>query len=134
MTREAPARHPLDASSADADASAETSATACDTSAHPTLEDYSEVREGAAFSLLVRRETSGAWVPVQPLRMPMHHASALVFEPPLDSLVPEPRRAQPVLVIATGLGRRSLEHDPRRRAWFATYAARVERACPALLP
>lgn len=101
---------------------------ACDASAFPTLLDYSDVREGAPFSLLVRREPSGAWVPAEPLRMPMHHASSLVFEPALDALVHEAERDRPVLVLAVGLGRRSIEHDARRHAWFATYGARVVQA------
>lgn len=101
---------------------------ACDASAYPALLDYSDVREGAPFSLLVRREPSGAWVPAEPLRMPMHHASSLVFEPALDTLVSEAERDRPVLVLAVGLGRRSIEHDARRHAWFATYGARVVQA------
>jgi hypothetical protein len=133
MPREAPDATPYPDAHLD-DAAAETSAPACDTSAHPTLEDYSEVREGSAFSLLVRREPSGAWAPVHPLRMPLHHASTLVFEPPLDSLVSDAARAGPVLVLAVGLGRRSIVNDPRRHHWFATYAARVARACAAPLP
>jgi hypothetical protein len=33
------------------------------------------------------------------------------------------------LVVATGLGRVSMEHDEQRNTWFATYGARVERVC-----
>lgn len=102
----------------------------CDSTAHPTLTDYTDVREGAPLSLLVRREPSGAWVPVNALRMPLHHASSLVFEPPLDSLVRDDDRGGPVLVLAVGLGRRAINFDERRHVWFATYAARVSRVCP----
>ena len=116
---------PRDASAGDG-----STAAPCDASGYPTLGDYSDVREGAAFSLVVRREPSGAWLPAEPLPMPMHHASMLWFEPHLDTLVTEADRARPVLVLAMGLGRRSLEHDARRHTWFATYAARVERVCP----
>lgn len=107
-----------------------TPASGCDTSAHPAITDYTEIVAGRAFSLVVRREASGAWVPARPLRMPMHHASTLVFEPSLDTLVPDAGSATTWLVLATGLGRRSLDHDPRRHTWFATYAARPERVCP----
>ncbi|MBL8680326.1 MAG: hypothetical protein JNK05_14210 [Myxococcales bacterium] len=107
-----------------------TPAGGCDTSAHPAITDYTDIVAGRAFSLLVRREASGAWVPAQPLRMPMHHASTIVFEPSLDTLVSDAGAATTWLVLATGLGRRSLDHDPRRHTWFATYAARPERVCP----
>lgn len=115
----------------DAPASDASVSEACDATAHPPLADYSEIREGAPFSLRVRRDPSGAWVPAEPLRMPMHHASTIVFVPALDTLVAEADRAAVILVLAVGLGRRSIEHDPRRNTWFATYAARVDRACPA---
>lgn len=95
----------------------------------PALTRYDDVREGARFSLRVRREPSGAWAAVEPLAMPMHHASSLQFEPPIDALVAEPDRGRIITVIAVGAGRRRLEFDARRRTWFATYVARVERAC-----
>jgi hypothetical protein len=103
----------------------------CDASTYPALRDYSDIAAGARFSLVVRRAPSGAWGPAAPLRMPLHHASTIVFEPALDTMIEERERGGLVLVLAVGLGRRSIEHDPRRGAFFATYAARPERTCPA---
>lgn len=127
-TTEPPPMRTRDAS--DAVVSDATASTDCDASGYPTLTDYSEITDGRRFSLEMRREPGGAWVPIAQLRMPMHHASTIVFEPSLDTLVADAGAAQTWLVLATGLGRRSLEHDPRRHAWFATYAARPERVCP----
>jgi hypothetical protein len=118
-----------DVTVAPSDASDSASAS-CDDAGYPPLEDYSAITAGARFSLVVRREPSGAWVPITPLRMPLHHASTIVFDPSLDAMIEERERGIPVKVLAVGLGRRSIEHDPRRHAWFATYAARPERACP----
>ena len=90
------------------------------------------MREGARFSLLLERDAGGVWRPAVRLQMPHHHASALVFEPPVDAVMGDALRASApsrVVVLATGLGRRSIEHVPPRRAWFATYAARPDRVC-----
>jgi hypothetical protein len=76
---------------------------------------------------VVARSVSGSWMLADTLDMPMHHASMIAWTD--DAQLLASAQVDRVLVVATGLGRVSLEHDQRRTMWFATYAARVERVC-----
>ncbi len=101
----------------------------CASSALPlALTAYDEIVDGRAFSLELERAPSGAWAPVPQLRMPLHHASTIVWigQQQLDA-----QAAPRVLVVATGIGTPQIEHDAARHTWFATYSARVVRVCAA---
>jgi hypothetical protein len=103
----------------------------CNRDGYASLTDYSDVHAGLRFSLSVQRNAQGLWQPVTPLRMPMHHASTLLFEPTIDSMLTNvaPQVQRRVMVLATGVERRSIEHDPQRGTWFATYVAHPDRLC-----
>ena len=93
----------------------------------PRLKSYDAIVPGSSFSLPVVQDGSGAWVPAERLSMPQHHSSTIVWrdrDHQLDSL-----RDERVLVIALGLGRTSIDHDPNRGYWFATYGAEVMNVC-----
>lgn len=94
------------------------------------LASYDAIADGVAFSLEIRRDERGAWLPRAPLAMPMHHASMISWTDEQHLLDAHTSR-EPVLVFATGLGRLSMEHDEERNVFFATYGARVDRVCPA---
>lgn len=96
------------------------------------LSSYDAITDGVPFSLEIRRDDHGAWLPTSPLRMPMHHASMISWTDDTHLLDAHPSR-EPIVVIATGLGRVSIEHDETHNVFFATYGARVERVCPALV-
>jgi len=101
----------------------------CASSAVPlALTAYDDIVDGRAFSLELERSLSGAWAPVPPLRMPLHHASTIAWigQQQLDA-----QATSRVLVVATGIGTPQIEHDAARHTWFATYSARVDRVCAA---
>jgi hypothetical protein len=91
------------------------------------LASYDAITDGAAFTLALVRDDRGVWVPAERLPMPLHHASAIEWQG-ADLL--DAHAGARVTVIATGLGRTSIDHDADRNTWFATYAARIERVCP----
>jgi len=92
------------------------------------LSSYDAITEGTPFSLTLLRDEHGAWLPAAPLAMPLHHASTIAWTDEAHLL--DAQRDPQVVVVATGLGRTSIEHDEARGVWFATYAARVDRLCP----
>lgn len=97
--------------------------------APPALTAYDAIADGVPFSLEIRRDERGAWLPRAPLRMPMHHASMIAWTDSEHLLDPH-TSPEPLLVFATGLGRTSMEHDEEHDVFFATYGARVDRVCP----
>jgi hypothetical protein len=101
--------------------------TECDATAAPRLTAYDAIEPDVRFSLVLARDARGVWEPAERLDMPLHHASTITWTD--DAQLLESARANRVLVVATGLGRISIEHDERRNTWFVTYGARVERVC-----
>jgi hypothetical protein len=93
----------------------------------PVLESYDAIEQGRTFSLVIAQDERGVWHPARSLGMPHHHASSIEWR---ESALLDAHRGARVVVAATGLGRTSLEHDPGRHVWFATYAARIDRVCP----
>jgi hypothetical protein len=94
----------------------------------PALASYDAITAGQPFSLQLERGTDTTWQPREQLKMPLHHASQLAW---VDTTALDAQRDDVVTVVAMGLGRTSLEHDPDRNTWFASYAARIEHVCPA---
>ena len=94
----------------------------------PTLTSYDAIASDVVFSLEVAVDERGAWAPARPLDMPLHHASMIVWTDEEHRL--DPRGGVRQRVIATGIGRLSIEQDEARHTWFATYGARVDHACP----
>jgi hypothetical protein len=92
----------------------------------PVLSSYDAIVDGLEFTLVLAQDERGVWLPVPALDMPSHHASSIDWSG--DAQL-EAFRGSQVHVVAVGLGRTKLEHDPARGVWFATYAARIERAC-----
>jgi hypothetical protein len=99
----------------------------CDGDRPPALRAYDAIAPDLRFSLVLTRDARGVWTPADRLDMPLHHASTIAWTD--DAQLLASARVDRVLVVATGLGRVSLEHDERRNTWFATYGARVERVC-----
>lgn len=91
----------------------------------PALTRYNDIEQGRPFTLTLRKDEGGEWMPTPALSMPHHHASRIDWQS--DSPL-APLRSQEVTVIATGGGRTSLV--PRGGRWFASYAARIEQVCP----
>lgn len=103
--------------------------TGCDPANQPArLTAYDAIRPGLRFTLDLVEDARSVWVPAERLTMPMHHASEIVWEhnEPLAS-----HHGGRVRIVAVGIGRRRLDHDPRRNTWFASYAATIETVCPA---
>ena len=93
------------------------------------LTAFDDIADGVPFSLEVRRDEHGAWLPLHPLHMPMHHASMITWAD--DSHLLEGNTTHdPVVFFATGRGAPNIEHDETRDVFFATYTARVDRVCP----
>jgi hypothetical protein len=93
----------------------------------PALASYDAITDGVAFSLTLARDARGAWAPAAHLAMPLHHASTIEWE---RRELLDAHSGVRATVIATGLGRSSIEHEVGRNTWFATYRARIERVCP----
>jgi hypothetical protein len=102
-------------------------ASECDGDRPPALHSYDAIMHDVRFSLVLTRDARGVWTPADRLDMPLHHASMIAWTD--DAQLLASAQVDRVLVVATGLGRVSLEHDEGRNTWFATYGARVERVC-----
>lgn len=99
----------------------------CNGDRPPILTAYDAITPDVRFSLVLARDERGGWGPAERLSMPLHHASTITWTGVTHQLASA--GVDRVLVVATGLGRLSLEHDQARNTWFATYGARVERVC-----
>ena len=93
------------------------------------LTAFDDIADGVPFSLEVRRDEHGAWLPIHPLHMPMHHASMINWADDAHVLEHVTTR-DPVVFFATGRGAPNIDHDETRGVYFATYTARVDRVCP----
>ncbi|MEZ4449523.1 MAG: hypothetical protein R3B09_08585 [Nannocystaceae bacterium] len=88
--------------------------------------DYNLAAKGARFHVDVAH-ARGIWAPAGPVKMPFHHASAIVWtnadaHPELAAI---DRRLRFTIEIVDV----HIEHDPARSTWFATYTARIDRVC-----
>lgn len=119
---------PPDAASSPSASPPPDASAACATEAlPPVLDRYDAIQDGTRFRLELTQDARGAWIPVRAPTMPLHHASTIAWTN-AEQLAPHAGHA--ITVVATGAGRRSLEHDARRATWFATYAARIDLVCP----
>jgi hypothetical protein len=96
----------------------------------PELRDYALVKDGATYHAVVERDPShGSWRPVATPRMPLHHASRLVWL----NLVDHPgltAKAGSRLRFTFSIDRHEIEAAAgRERQWLASYFATVTAVC-----